>query len=391
MKLTDKIIFLISYEKWGDMLMSKHHYAIELARRGNKIYFLNSPDRLHRLKRGQILIRPTKFYNLYSVEHKFIHPFFFKHKFKLVYKFLTSIHIKKIIRAIGETPDIVFSFDAGNNLPLSSFSKNTFSIYMPVDGPFNHIYELDAGNSADVIISVTSRILQRYNHISAPKLLLNHGVADIFINQYPSEQMSDPIRIGYSGSLVRNDLDVIFFMKIIKEHSDKIFEFWGENDPASSSIHLPQDISESTKQFLVFLQNSPNVILHGAVTTEELAIGLQQVDALLIAYIIKNDQNHHKCLEYLGSGKVIISSYMSSYSHLPELMEMIKPNEGTEELTALFSRVIGRLPEFNTIEKQSLRICYAKKFTYSMQVSLIEQFIQFNQIKRHEKSSVIDK
>ena len=355
--------------------MSKHHYAIELARRGNKVYFINGPDRQKKLKRGQVQVSPTKFAQVYSVEHRLMHPFFFKHKFRLVYNFLTGLHIKKIIRTIGVRPDIVYSFDAGDNLSLSFFSKNAFAIYMPVDGPFNHVYELNAGNAADIIISVTSRILERYNHIEVPKLLINHGVSDVFINESPCQQENNPIRIGYSGSLVRNDLDIAFFEKIIGDHPSKIFEFWGENDPTSSSIHLLQDVSESTKQFLSFLRGSPNVVLHGAVTSEKLAKGLKQVDALLIAYNIRNDQNHHKVLEYLGTGKVIVSSYMSSYSSLPGLIEMVRPNEGTEQLIAVFDRIILNLAEFNTIDKQNTRINYAKQFTYKKQVSLIQQFI----------------
>jgi hypothetical protein len=354
MQFINKIIFLISYEKWGDMLMSKHHYAIELARRGNKVYFIT---------------------NVYSIEHRLMHPFFLKHKFRQVYKFLTSLHIKKIIRTIGVKPDIVFSFDAGDNLPLSFFNKKAFTIYMPVDGPFNHVYELNAANSANVIISVTSRILERYNHIKVPKLLINHGVSSVFINESPCQQENDPIRIGYSGSLVRNDLDIAFFKKIIADHPGKIFEFWGENDPVSSSIHLPQDVSESTKHFLSFLRDTPNVILHGAVTSEKLAIGLKHVDALLIAYNIRNDQNHHKVLEYLGTGKVIVSSYMSSYASLPGLIEMVNSENGISELSTLFNYVMSNLPEFNTIQKQNMRIDYAKQFTYEKQVSLIEQFV----------------
>ena len=39
MKLTGQVIFIISYESWGAMLMSKHHYAIQLSKDGNKVYF----------------------------------------------------------------------------------------------------------------------------------------------------------------------------------------------------------------------------------------------------------------------------------------------------------------------------------------------------------------
>ena len=45
MRLNGKVIFIVSYENWGNMLMSKHHYAIELGKAGNKVYFINHPDK----------------------------------------------------------------------------------------------------------------------------------------------------------------------------------------------------------------------------------------------------------------------------------------------------------------------------------------------------------
>jgi hypothetical protein len=42
--LKNKTILVISPNNWGTMHISKHHYAIELARLGNSVYFLNPPN-----------------------------------------------------------------------------------------------------------------------------------------------------------------------------------------------------------------------------------------------------------------------------------------------------------------------------------------------------------
>ena len=42
MKLKNKTILIISPERWGTNFVSKHHYALELAK-NNNVYFLN-PD-----------------------------------------------------------------------------------------------------------------------------------------------------------------------------------------------------------------------------------------------------------------------------------------------------------------------------------------------------------
>lgn len=375
MKFNNKIIYIISREDWGDMLMSKQHYAIELSKAGNIVYFINHPDLRRQLRRGQIEILSTKYENLFVVKHRMIHPYFFKFKFKRLYYFLTSFHIFRIIKKTEKIPNVVWLFDIGNSLPLKYFPSESTKIYMPVDGPFGTQVEKDAPDGADLIISVTEQILEQYRSLPLPKYMINHGVSDIFINTNIEVGQSKPLRIGYSGSLVRSDLDIKVFLTIIKEHGNKIFEFWGEKDYMKSNIHLPQDVKESTKEFLEILHNLPNVIMHGAVSPGQLAEGLKRMDALLICYNIKNDQNHHKVLEYLGTGKVIISSFMSSYHNNPDLIEMVKAKDNNEELPGLFSTVINNLNVYNTAEKQQKRIFFAKQYTYESQLKKIEDFL----------------
>lgn len=371
--MTNKIIYLVSYEDWGAMLMSKQHYALELGARNNTVYFINRPDRKQKLKRGEIQIRSTGYRNVYSVQHRLWHPYFLKFKYKYLYNLLTWMHIRRIERKIKFLPDIVWSFDAGNNLPLSSFCKKAFHIYMPVDGPFNHQFELEAAKSADLIISVTIKILERYKEVPVRKFLINHGVANVFFSDNESYPNRDRISVGYSGSLIRNDLDIAGFKKIISDHPDKLFEFWGEINPETSNIHLPQDVSFSTKAFLEFLQNSPNVQLHGPVNPEELAAGLRRMDALLIIYNIPNDpNNHHKVLEYLASGKVIISTYMEPYSGKPDIVQMVDKNE---EIACLFDSVMQNITQHNSTRAQLKRKNFASQFTYSKQIEIISSLI----------------
>ena len=369
------MIFIISYESWGPMLMSKHHYAIQLSKAGNKVFFINHPDRRKRMGRGQIKVVETGYNNLFVVEHRLFYPYFLKYKLIGLYNFLTGMHIKSIIRKVGVYPDIVWSFDTGNSIPLKLFPKSKLRILMPVDGPFGHKDELRSGETADVIISVTERILLVFKKFHVPKLLVNHGVADVFLAEY-NKPDKKPIRVGYSGSLIRNDLDTAVFLNIIKGHPDIIFEFWGEYDYNKSNIHLPQDVLNETLLFLDTLGKLPNVILHGTVDSAKLAEGLARMNALLICYRIKNDQNHHKVLEYLGTGKVIVSNYMSSYSQdKTGLIEMVKSPDNNSELPDIFDKVINNLEKYNSIEFRENRMKYASEFSYSKNIKRIESFI----------------
>jgi len=376
MRLDGKVIFIISYENWGKMLMSKHHYAIELGKVGNQVYFINHPDKRKEFKRGEVKVQATDSENVSVVRHRLVHPYFLKFKFKLLYNFLTSFHIRNILKTVGRLPDVVWSFDTGNTLPLKYFPASAIKIYMPVDGPFGHEDEKRSAEESDVIVSVTDRILNTYSGFDKPKFQINHGVASVFLNAVGTEKKNDGLRVGYSGSLIRNDLDTDCFLKIIKEHLDIIFEFWGEHDYKNSNIHLPQDVLSDTLVFIDTLRTLPNVILHGPVTSETLADGLIKMDVLLICYRIRNDQNHHKVLEYLGTGKVIVSNYMSSYKDEdPDLIYMVKSKEGNDEMPELFRTIIGNIVHYNSEDFCTRRKMFAGQYSYSNNIKRIEDFL----------------
>jgi len=99
------------------------------------------------------------------------------------------------------------------------------------------------------------------------------------------------------------------------------------------------------------------------------------MDALIIAYRIKNAQNSHKVLEYLGTGKVIVSSHFSHYANHPELIEMVSSKEDNDLLPELFDEVIGNLDHYNSHEKQELRRSYANNCSYSKNIARIEDFV----------------
>jgi hypothetical protein len=338
---------------------------------------VNHPDKRKSLKRGEVKVAASDAENVHVVEHRLFHPYFLKFKFNWLYNVLTFLHIRKIVETVGHDPDIIWTFDTGNSLPTKYFSKSALKIYMPVDGPFGHQFETKAADDADVIISVTNRLLQTFEKVSKPKFLVNHGVADSFIcgSGTTTRNGQDKIRVGYSGSLIRNDLDIECFLKLIKSHPDKIFEFWGEINHRTSNIHLPQDVGEDTLRFIETLKSLPNVILHGSVTSSVLAEGLKNMDVLLICYSIKNDHNnHHKVLEYLGSGKVIVSGYMSPYAS-SNLVEMATNPENNDEIQGIFKRVVENLDYFNSSEMCAKRRNFAREYSYTNNILKIEQFI----------------
>lgn len=357
------VIYIISREEWGLMRMSKQNYAIELASQGHNVYFVHCPDRRRRLKRGEVLVRKTEFELLKVVDYRLFFPLFIKYRFFYLYRILFKIQFLLIKKVINVKPDLIWSFDTEADVPINIFDKRTPKIYMPVDGPFDHDFELYNAKYADLIVSVTERIINRYNIFNCKKEIVNHGVGNEFFNSTPSK-INDSVKIaGYSGSLVRNDLHFNFFKRIIGGNPRIIFEFWGEYDVFNSTIHSIDDISFETKDFINFLMNAKNVILHGPVNQSQLSIGLNRMDLLIIAYNISEDQNHHKVNEYLTTGKLIVSTYMSSFIGT-DLLIMAENNSDEDSLLNLFDSVIANYSSYMTVDKIKRRIEFAQKNSY---------------------------
>ena len=110
--LENKIILVISPQEWGKMLLSKHHYAVELARAGNKVFFLNPPDQKGELPYNSVQINKSLEYeNLFLISHRLYFPFWLKFKVMSLFQRLMYYHVKKLLLAIGKPVDIVWSFD----------------------------------------------------------------------------------------------------------------------------------------------------------------------------------------------------------------------------------------------------------------------------------------
>lgn len=377
MEFRNKIIIIISKEDFDGMLMSKQHYAIELSRLDNEVYFINHTDLRQTLKRGDIKVENSSFKNLWIVKHRQYYPYFLKFRFLKLYNILTSWHIKRILKKINKRPDLIWMFDIGNSLPLKYFPSTSRKIYMPVDGPNFTVHEREAVNSAELILSVADEILLQYKDVPVPKYMIGHGVSKLFFNQSPDITRSGLIKVGYSGSLLRSDLDIDLIKKIIIKYPNILFEFWGENDPSKSNVHLLQDVNIEVLEFLNFLKNTSNVRLHGLSNKEELAFGLKRMDILFVFYKPNKDntKNSHKLLEYFATGNVIISSYLSSYFlHNGNLLEMVTSSENNDDFPFLLEKVLDNLEMYNSLKKQEQRIHFARQYSYENQIFKIEKY-----------------
>lgn len=372
MELRNKSILIISQQDWGEMFISKNHYALELSRRGNKVFYLPGPDQRNKLQPGEVKVSALGHDNLFNVEHRLPFPYVLKFKARFLYDVLLKKHIANILRETGPI-DIIWSFDLSNTIPLSSFKNSYVKIYMPVD-ELGEKTAVKAARSADIIFSVTNEILNKFRSLNIPLFFLNHGVSEMFLAEQPVNGSNEVTSIGLSGNFLRPDIDRATLLKIIASNKDVEFHFWGSIGKTDSNLVGGADTSAT--QFISDLEQNENVVLHGAVPPKQLAEEIKNMDGFLICYDVNKDQskgtNYHKIMEYLGTGKVVVSNNVTTYKELPGLIEMIQGRNDNDELPGLFNKVITNIATYNAPERQMQRIAYARQQTYPILVNKIE-------------------
>jgi len=374
MLLENQTIVIISPQAWGAMFLAKHHYAVALARRGNRVFFLNPPDQKRISFPSFIELKQSNIHpNLQLIEHRLFFPSWLRFHATWLFHALMWFHIQHIRSRLKIPIDIVWSFDLNNIYPFRFWDKKSFKIFHPIDEPNNH-HAFVAANDADVIFSVTNEILDKYSGHLAPRHFIHHGVEEVFFeHSNPDRPVNHPIHCGLSGNFTRADLDRLTLLQIIQDNPQVMFECWGSYTAKDSNIG--GDDSFDLQQFVARLQTFPNVILHGPTPPDQLARELHRMDVLLICYDIQKDQsrgtNYHKVMEYLSTGKVIVSNNITTYSDRPDLITMTSERDNNKQLPALFNQVIQHIYKYNAPSKQRARIEFARENTYTKQLDRI--------------------
>jgi len=358
------------------MFVSKHHFAIELARAGNKIFFLNPPEALQ--SKDKIVIEPSGVHeNLFLISHQLWFPYNIKFHVISLFHLLMKPHVRRIIKKIGRTIDIVWSFDLGNLYPLRFFPAAAYKIFHPVDEPLNQA-AIDSARDAQMIFSVTHEILDKYQKYQVPRYLINHGLSEVFLQAVDTHlPAGNQIHVGLSGNLLRADIDRDTLLQIMRNHPGIIFECWGSYSIKQSNIGGADD--EATLTFIDDLKKLTNVVLHGTVSSDVLAKAIHSMDAFLVCYDVQKDQskgtNYHKIMEFLGTGKVIVSNNITAYKDHPELVQMVAERDNNSKLPTLFKKSMNSRNEYNSAGMQAKRIAFAESNTYQKQVARIAEKI----------------
>jgi glycosyltransferase involved in cell wall biosynthesis len=362
MMLTGKNILLISPEPWTHIFVSKHHYAVYLAKLGNRVFFLNPPL-------DQKLVTGTEFMNVFSVNYNG-----FPKGLRFYPGFLQRYFIRKEfeeLQLICNTKfDIVWSFDNSVFHDFNSLPDEVLKISHIVDLSQNFQTRI-AARTANVCFCTTEHIRNQLEAHNSRVYRVNHGynspVAWVENVNLPGKSN---IKALYAGNLAMPYIDWVLLWQVIEACPHVDFVFIG---PGKDTRFEPLEHQEAKIE--VFSKN--NVYYLGRMDANELHRYYQSADILLVAYQERyhNDQaNPHKMMGYLGSGKVVIATRTIEFEELSN-NGMILMTKNNSEFTHVFQQTLELLQEWNNPEKQAMRKEYALSNSYENQISRIESII----------------
>ena len=304
-------------------------------------------------------------------------------KFRPVYNMIVPKIAKSVLRKLNRKIDVVWCFETNLYSNLRVF-KGNYTIYHPVDVAA-YSFQSKIAATADIVFSISESIANAFRPYNKNVFFINHGLSKDFaeVAKNTLKQLNEPsspssqniaINSGFVGNLLRTDLNRAFILAVVSKYPTITFNIWGPDNVKISNID--GEDSKRTHEFILSLQNASNVILHGIKHGTELAEELRKCDVLLLALsnsIMYDGSNSHKIIEYLSTGKVIVSHYVSTYAGT-NLFEMAN-DDNVENLNNVFNKVVSNLEYYNSRKKQIERIEFALKNTYSKHIEEIEKTI----------------
>ena len=366
-ELRNKNILILSPQDWKGQQISKHHYARALAKRGNKVLFVAAP----RAEMGLFCSTyiPHEDLPLLQVADYCV-PLPFKLSFHLpkLYRQINLWQVRKIINSHFKQLDICIDFGHYRFYPDLTDFNAPHKIFFPVDDFQNLKPDVRDSN---LCFSVSKNIVDKFNSAGVVCHFMHHGLSDTFVkhiqqNKFVSVHTSKATRVGYAGNLMLRFLNRTLFRSVIEEFPEIEFHCFGNY---KAENHQQEDIAWQN-----WLERQSNIRLYGTLNTETLAVIMQQMDVFWLCYQSDGKnyhaENSHKILEYLSTGKVVISTPISIYENTG-LLIMVLP----ESYLSQFSTICNALNKYNSLEKQKARINYALQNTYEKQIKKICKYI----------------
>ncbi len=368
------VIYLLSPQPWDGFHVSKHNYAKELAAASNRVFFVEPPVQTGRY--GQIDVVPTGVSNIARVQYRPFFPYKLKFRSRWLFNKLMRLQARRLIEKIGDVPDIVWDFD--NSFQFSDLTAfdASLSIFHPVDS-----FKLGLGSkSADIVLSCTPEYAAMSGVSSDRLLIVPHGLRQEYashaarligslgdlttplIKEAPRRQ-----RVGYVGNLLHPGIDWETMLLMMQAYPGVDFIFFGpfaQKSGGSSPIPLGR------------LKEQPNCTLRGLATPDQILQEASDIDVWLMCYDIRKTLegsiSSHKVLEYLASGRAVLTNHMPSYRDAA--LAIMPPGDDNSPMVEMLGQILAD-SDLNAPDQQRRRAAFALSHTYASHLRRIDDFL----------------
>lgn len=334
--LTGKRILIISPENWTLPHVSKHHYALELTRRNNEVWYCGPNDTSDCTPEGvNTLASPDLPKGMR----------FFPAWLRKIFNRRTASYFTTVC---GGKIDIVWTFDTSRLFDLGHIFPDSLKVLHITD--LNMEFEWKkAIQQADICFGVSEIICKRLRLRHSRVFKIPHGcdLSNLSINSENTVANS----AAYAGNLSIPYLNLHLLAQLIQHYPNVTFHFYGpyqaaarkhKNDPALADILA-----------------LPNVQYHGTLPADKLRIELSKAAVLLLCYDQQyRDQvaNPHKLMTYLSTGRPILSTTLLEYEWLSGLVSF-------EDNSGAYLKKFGEMIQTSD-NKAPERIDVAKEHSY---------------------------
>lgn len=358
------------------MQLSKQHYAVGLANQGANVFFLN-PARCHFGLSSRFTLTSIG-ERLFIIESSI--PFIPRLRFrlKLMFSLVHRLCLEKYISKKRIEVHIVWNFDNGLVSRVLPFRDADIKIFHPVD----YLVAPVKVSPYDYVFSLSQSILNTIGH--SHKYFINHGLTSAFetcgealhSNHLALGRGRRRLVCGYVGNLLAHAIDREVFYDVIQSNPD--VEFWliGTYSYKENNLMLNPNVDDMSRVFVEKIRSLPNVVLFGPLAHDEIVKKFASIDLFLIAYKVSDHykgDNSHKVLEYLSTGKPIVSSFLSVYSNFDLLI--MAPFNRNDLLVDLFKFVASNIDFYMQPQLCERRVRYALENRYESHIKRIEKIL----------------
>lgn len=369
---TPRTILLNSPQLWNASKVSKHHYARELAARGHSVYFVEPP--VPTVRAAPVVVDGPHD-RLHIVRYGTFFPYRLKFHARPLFDLLMRRQARLIVKAVGRQPDIVWDFD-------NAYQYKDLTAFGPALKVFHPVDDLPAGpassKNAAVVFSNAQRYIDRLTPPPRFARVIDHGLSDAFIARARAVA-DDPAAAGagsaatgsaplvaYVGNLDRPGIDWAA-IEAMAEHAPHArilmigpYGVYGAGPPASALAR-------------------PNLEFTGSKSADEILALARDIDVWLMAYDRARDidggTNPHKLLEYLATGKPVVSNWAEAYADrtgAARNLVLMPPTPDNGPLPALLADTLAGLDRVDGPAERARRAGYTLGFSYEAHLAAID-------------------